>query len=579
MSVVVKTTIESIKECIHNAAKKAMVEGLLIESELPEFSIEEPADSSHGDFAVNAAMVWARALRNSPRKIAEAIVSNIDINDTYIEKLEIAGPGFINFYLKSSYYAAVVSDVLCKGEKYGCSDIGTGKKVMVEFVSANPTGPMHIGNARGGALGDTLASVLDKAGYEVTREFYVNDAGNQIQKFAGSLEARYLQLFDPEIEFPEDGYHGADIIERATEFKEINGDKHLNCSSEERRQALVDYALPLNIAALKTDLEAYRINYDVWFRESSLYADGTLEKVIKHMKDSGLTYEKDGALWYKNAEFTAALLKKQGKSDADIEKLELKDDVLIRANGNPTYFAADIAYHYNKFHIRGFDTVINVWGADHHGHVARLKGAMDAIGESGDKLDIVLMQLVRLVRAGEVVRVSKRTGKSITLKTLLDEVPVDAARFIFNSKEPSTHLEFDLDLAVEETSQNPVYYVQYAHARICSILRALENDNIKQRECTLEELSMLNTAEERMLIKHIASLTGEIESAARSYDSARITRYVYDLATLFHKFYNACRVKVDDEPLMQARLNLCIATASVIKVVLSMLKIDAPTSM
>ena len=579
MSVVVKTTIESIKECIHNAAKKAMVEGLLIESELPEFSIEEPADSSHGDFAVNAAMVWARALRNSPRKIAEAIVSNIDINDTYIEKLEIAGPGFINFYLKSSYYAAVVSDVLCKGEKYGCSDIGAGKKVMVEFVSANPTGPMHIGNARGGALGDTLASVLDKAGYEVTREFYVNDAGNQIQKFAGSLEARYLQLFDPEIEFPEDGYHGADIIERATEFKEINGDKYLNCNSEERRQALVDYALPLNIAALKTDLEAYRINYDVWFRESSLYADGTLEKVIKHMKDSGLTYEKDGALWYKNAEFTAALLKKQGKSDADIEKLELKDDVLIRANGNPTYFAADIAYHYNKFHIRGFDTVINVWGADHHGHVARLKGAMDAIGESGDKLDIVLMQLVRLVRAGEVVRVSKRTGKSITLKTLLDEVPVDAARFIFNSKEPSTHLEFDLDLAVEETSQNPVYYVQYAHARICSILRALENDNIKPRECTLEELSMLNTAEERMLIKHIASLTGEIESAARSYDSARITRYVYDLATLFHKFYNACRVKVDDEPLMQARLNLCIATASVIKVVLSMLKIDAPTSM
>lgn len=579
MSVVVKSTVESIKECVRNAANKAMVEGLLIESELPEFSIEEPADSSHGDFAVNAAMIWARALRNSPRKIAEAIVSNIDINDTYIEKLEIAGPGFINFYLKSSYYAAVVSDVLCKGEKYGCSDIGSGKKVMVEFVSANPTGPMHIGNARGGALGDTLASVLDKAGYEVTREFYVNDAGNQIQKFAGSLEARYLQLFDPEIEFPEDGYHGADIIERATEFKEINGDKYLNSSSEERRQALVDYALPLNIAALKTDLEAYRINYDVWFRESSLYADGTLEKVIKHMKDSGLTYEKDGALWYKNAEFTAALLKKQGKSDADIEKLELKDDVLIRANGNPTYFAADIAYHYNKFHIRGFDTVINVWGADHHGHVARLKGAMDAIGESGDKLDIVLMQLVRLVRAGEVVRVSKRTGKSITLKTLLDEVPVDAARFIFNSKEPSTHLEFDLDLAVEETSQNPVYYVQYAHARICSILRALENDNIKPRECTLEELSMLNTAEERMLIKHIASLTGEIESAARSYDSARITRYVYDLATLFHKFYNACRVKVDDEPLMQARLNLCIATASVIKVVLSMLKIDAPTSM
>ncbi len=579
MSVVVKTTINSIKDCIINAANAAIKDGTLPEVELPDFSVEEPADSTHGDFAVNAAMVWSRAFRNAPRKIAEAITSHIDIEGTYIDKLEIAGPGFINFYVKPTYYAAVVADVLSKGENYGESDMGNGKKVMVEFVSANPTGPMHIGNARGGALGDTLASVLSKAGYEVTREFYVNDAGNQIQKFAGSLEARYLQIFNPEVEFPEDGYHGADIIERAAEFKNINGDKYLNCSSEERRQALVDYALPLNIEALKTDLEAYRINYDVWFRESSLYSDGTLDKVIEHMKNSGLTYEKDGALWYKNAEFTAALLKKQGKSDADIEKLELKDDVLIRANGNPTYFAADIAYHYNKFHLRGFDTVINVWGADHHGHVARLKGAMDAIGESGDKLDIVLMQLVRLVRAGEIVRVSKRTGKSITLKTLLDEVPIDAARFIFNSKEPSTHLEFDLDLAVEETSQNPVYYVQYAHARICSILRALENDHIKPRDCSIEELSQLSAPEERMLIKHLAALTGEIESAARSYDSARITRYVYDLATLFHKFYNACRVKVEDEKLMQARVNLCIATASVIRVVLSMLKIDAPTSM
>ncbi len=579
MSVVVKTTKNTIEKCILNAVEKAVSNGILPEAELPSFSIEEPADSTHGDFAVNAAMIWARALKSAPRKIAETIVDNINIENTYIDKLEIAGPGFINFYLKPSYYAAVVADALEKGEEYGNSDMGHGKKVMVEFVSANPTGPMHIGNARGGALGDTLASVLSKAGYDVTREFYVNDAGNQIQKFAGSLEARYLQLFDSSVEFPEDGYHGADIIERATEFKNINGDKYVTSSPEERRQALVDYALPLNIAALKTDLEAYRINYDVWFRESSLYADGTLEKVIQHMKDSGLTYEKEGALWYKNAEFTAALLKRQGKSDAEIEKLELKDDVLIRANGNPTYFAADIAYHYNKFAIRGFDTVINVWGADHHGHVARIKGAMDAIGQSGDKLDIVLMQLVRLVRAGEVVRVSKRTGKSITLKTLLDEVPVDAARFIFNSKEPSTHLEFDLDLAVEETSQNPVYYVQYAHARICSILRALENDNIKPRKCSIDELCRLSAPEERMLIKHIASLTGEIESAARSYDSARITRYVYDLATLFHKFYNACRVKGEDEVLMQARLNLCVATASVIRAVLAMLKIDAPKSM
>ena len=579
MSVIVKETKESIKKFILDAVNKAVASGAFPEAELPGFVIEEPADKTHGDFAVNAALVWARALRNAPRKIAETLEENMNFDGTFVEKIEIAGPGFINIFLKDEYYAAILNDVNKKDEAYGTSDMGKGKKVMVEFVSANPTGPMHIGNARGGALGDTLASVLEKAGYDVTREFYVNDAGNQIQKFGNSLEARYMQIYKPETEFPEDGYHGADIIQRAEEFNKINGDKYLEADSETRKKALVEYALPLNVEALKADLEAYRINYDVWFRESSLYADGTLEKVIGMMKEKGLTYEKEGALWYKNAEFTAAALRKQGKSEADIEKLELKDDVLIRANGNPTYFAADIAYHYNKFAIRGFDTVINVWGADHHGHVARLKGAMDAIGLSGDSLDIVLMQLVRLVRDGEVVKVSKRTGKSITLKTLLDDVPVDAARFIFNSKEPCTHLEFDLDLAVEETSQNPVYYVQYAHARICSIIRALENSGITARDCCESELCLLKAPEERELIRHIASLTGEVESAAKSYDSARITRYVYDLATLFHKFYNACRVKGEDESLMQARLNLCIATAKCIRIVLKMLKIDAPESM
>ncbi len=579
MSIIVSKTKNDIKECILNAVGRAVADGVFAQEPLPPFTVEEPSDSSHGDFAVNAAMVWARALKSSPRAIAENIVKYLDFSGTYIERAEIAGPGFLNFFVGDEYFAAIIADVSECGEAYGSSDMGKGKKVMVEFVSANPTGPMHIGNARGGALGDTLAAVLEKAGYDVTREFYVNDAGNQIQKFAGSLEARYLQIYDPSVEFPEDGYHGADITERANEFAEINGDDFVAASAEERRRALVDYALPLNIAALKTDLESYRINYDVWFKESSLYADGTIDKVIAKMKERGLTYEKDGALWYKNAEYTAALLKKQGKSDKDIEKLELKDDVLIRANGNPTYFAADIAYHYNKFAMRGFDTVINVWGADHHGHVARLKGAMDAIGISGDKLDIVLMQLVRLVRGGEVVKVSKRTGKSITLKTLLDEVPIDAARFIFNSKEPSTHLEFDLDLAVQENSQNPVYYVQYAHARICSILRALENDGIKPRQCTVDELCLLKADEERALIRHIAALTGEIQAAAKAYDSARITRYVLELATQFHKFYNACRVKGVEEPLMQARLNLCSATATVIRSVLAMLKIDAPEVM
>ena len=562
MSLLVESTKNKIKETIIESAKKAMSAGELPQTELTEFAIEVPADKSHGDFAVNAAMVWTRLFRTNPNIIAKAILKNADFSDCYIEKYEIAGPGFINLFVSDKYYADILLDIMDKGENYGRSNVGKGAKVMVEFVSANPTGPMHIGNARGGALGDCLASVFDMAGYNVTREFYVNDAGNQIAKFGASLEARYLQIYEPNTEFPEDGYHGADIKERAAEFAAIHGDKYLNMPAEDRRKALVDYALPLNIAGLKSDLESYRIIYDVWFRESSLYEDGTLDKVIDIMKEKGLTYESDGALWYRATDFGGE-----------------KDEVLIRANGNPTYFAADIAYHYNKFAVRNFDTVINVWGADHHGHVARLKGALNAIGIDGNKLDIVLMQLVRLVRNGEVVKVSKRTGKSITLKTLLEEVPLDAARFIFNSKEPNTHLEFDLDLAIEQSSQNPVYYVQYAHARICSIINALTAEGVTVKKCTLPQLLLLKTPEEKELIRHLSAFTGEIVAASKSYDSARITRYVYDLASLFHKFYNACRVKVDDTDLMQARLMLCSCTQRVIKNVLSMLKIDAPEVM
>ena len=562
MSLIVEKTRESIKEIIINGVKEAIKNGELPEAELTDFVVEVPKDRDHGDYAVNAAMVWTKLFRKNPRMIAESILKYANLDGTYISRLEIAGPGFINLFLNDRYYADIVLNVCETKENYGRSNAGEGKKVMVEFVSANPTGPMHIGNARGGALGDCLAAVLDMAGYEVTREFYVNDAGNQIAKFGASLEARYLQIFKPETEFPEDGYHGADITERAEQFAKLEGDKYLNVSSEERKEALVKYALPLNIEGLKNDLLSYRINYDVWFKESTLYNSGELDKVIEIMKSKGITYEKEGALWYKATEFGGE-----------------KDEVLIRANGNPTYFAADIAYHYNKFAARGFDTVINVWGADHHGHVARLKGALDAIGLDGSKLDIVLMQLVRLVRNGEVVKVSKRTGKSITLKTLLEEVPLDAARFIFNSKEPNTHLEFDLDLAVEQSSQNPVYYVQYAHARICSIMKALKADGIEVQECTPEQLMLLSKPEEKELIRHISNLTGEIVSAAKLYDSARITRYAYDLASLFHRFYNACRVKVENKDLMYARLLLCDCTARVMKNVLSMLKIDAPESM
>lgn len=564
MSDVVTKATGQLRAAIEDAAKKAIAASTLPQGELAPFTIEVPADRSHGDFAANAAMVSARTLRTAPRKIAEAIGEHLDLTGTYFDRAEIAGPGFLNFFLNPGYYADIVKDVLDKGDQYGRSDYGKGERVVVEFVSANPTGPIHIGNARGGALGDGIAAVMDAAGYQVWREFYVNDAGNQIEKFALSLEARYLQHFQGEdaVPFPEDGYHGADITERAREFAEAFGDRYVNADTDERKKALVDYVLPRNIEALRRDLSRYRIDYDEWFRESVLHNDGELKDTMELMKQKGLTYEKDGALWYKATEHGGE-----------------KDEVLIRQNGNPTYFAADIAYHRNKLEKRGFDRAINVWGADHHGHVARLKGALDAIGLDGSKLDIVLMQLVRLFQNGEPVKVSKRTGKSITLATLLDEIPLDAARFFFNLRESTSQLDFDLGLAVEQSSQNPVYYVQYAHARICSILRNLREEGVTPRACTREELIALQTLEERELIRHLSAYTGEIIEAAKAYDPARITRYAIDLATLFHKFYNACHVKGENEPLMQARLNLCMAVRGVLHNVLALLKITAPESM
>ncbi len=582
MANLILTAKEQIKEALTAAAQKAFESGALVSGELAPFNIETTSDAAHGDFAANAAMVSARNMRTSPRAIADALVANLDLSGSFFERCEVAGPGFINFFLSKEWAAEVIGAVLSEGENYGRSDFGHGEKVMVEFVSANPTGPMHIGNARGGALGDCLAAVLDWSGHDVTREFYINDAGNQIDKFALSLDVRYLQhyLGEDALTLPEDAYHGADIKERAVEFANEYGDRYVKADEAERRAALVEFALPKNIAALKTDLEKYRIYYDVWFHESELHKSGLVKRVIGILTDKGLTYEKEGALWYKNAEFMAEKYRAQGKSEAEIEKLELKDEVLIRANGNPTYFAADIAYHYNKFAQRGFNRVINVWGADHHGHVARLCGAMDAVGLDGDKLHIVLMQLVKLMRDGEIVRVSKRTGKSITLSDLLNEVDVDAARLFFNLREPASHLDFDLDLAVSQNAQNPVYYVQYAHARICSIIKALAADGIEVRSATRDELCLLTASEEKELIAHLAKLPEEIINAAKHYDPAKITRYVIDLATLFHKFYNANRVKlVGNEPLMQARIAICLSVKTVIKNTLTMFGISVPESM
>ena len=534
------------------------------DKEMRDFIIEIPKDTSHGDFASNAAMVNAKNAGKAPRDIAAALLENMDFAGSYFVSAETAGPGFLNFRLGQNWFSDAVQSVLDCGADYGRSDYGQGKKVMVEIVSANPTGPMHMGNARGGAIGDCLASALDFAGYEVCREFYINDAGNQIVKFGKSLEARYLQLYlgEDAVEFPEDGYQGEDIKVRAKEFADLHGDKYVNAPSEERTQALIDYALPANVEGLRRDLEKYRIQYDVWFSEKSLHESGAVMDVVKLLADRGMTYEKDGAIWYKATEFGAE-----------------KDEVLVRANGIPTYFTADIAYHYNKFAVRGFDRVIDVWGADHHGHVARMKGSMDAVGLDGSKLDVVLMQLVRLMKDGQPFKMSKRTGKAITLTDLLEEIPIDAARFFFNMREPNSTLDFDLDLAVEETSQNPVYYVQYAHARICSILKNLAAEGISPRAVTAAELDLLATGEEKELIRKLATLPEEIIGAAKNYDPARLTHYVIDIATLFHKFYNACRVKGEEESLMQARLALCIATRTVIENVLGLLKITAPESM
>ena len=580
MSVIVSDVKKQLFDIVNKAVSELVKSGELPDGEMREYKTEVPADRKNGDFSANVAMVNSKVWSMPPRKSAELIAEKLDLDGTYFEKVTVAGPGFMNFYLSDRYYSDILTDILKKGDAYGRSNFGRSEKVLVEFVSANPTGPMHMGNARGGALGDCLAAVLDYAGYDVSREFYINDAGNQIDKFGLSLDVRYKQHFlgEEAVELPEDSYHGDDIRVLAEEFASEYGDRYLSESEEVRRKALVDYALPKNIANMKAAMEKYRIIYDTWFNESILHNDGEVKDTIDEMTNRGLTYEKDGALWYKNIQVQTEILKAQGKSDEEIEKLDLKDDVLVRANGNPTYFAADIAYHRNKIK-RGFTKNIDVWGADHHGHVARMKGALSALGLGGDKLDVVLMQLVRLTRGGEAVRMSKRTGKAITLVDLLDEIPIDAVRFLFNMREAGSQMEFDLDLAVEQSSQNPVYYCQYAHARICSILRKLEAEGISVGETTPEELDLLTAPEERELIRHLSSLTDEIIIAARNYDPARITRYCIELATLFHKFYNACRVNVPDEELRRARIHLCLCVMNVLKNVLTMMKITVPDSM
>ena len=556
---------QALDALLHQAFDSAVAAGeFAAEGEL-RGSVEQPKDSANGDFAANHAMASAKALRMPPRKIAETLVSHLNLAESWFASAEVAGPGFLNFRLSPKWYADVLQSIESEGADYGRVDDGHGEKVMVEFVSANPTGPMTIGNARGGVLGDAMAAVLDRAGYDVWREFYVNDAGNQVDLFGRSIEARYLQLIQGEdaVEFPDNGYHGDDIKALAKLIYERDGEKYLTVDSDERRAAFVAFGLPYNIERMQRDLERYRIRFDQWFLESSLHQSGYVAETVKLLEDAGLTYEKDGALWLKNTDLGAD-----------------KDEVLRRSNGFYTYYAVDVAYHRNKFIERGFDRVIDVWGADHHGHAVRFAATMKApaLGLENRKLDFLIMQMVRLVRGDEVVKVSKRTGKALTLADLMDEIGVDACRFFFNAK-PDTHLEFDLDLAVREDSENPVYYVQYAHARICTLISALAEAGHTVPQAAALDVSVFETEQERALLKKLSELPEEIHLAARDYDPSRLNRYAIDLAGCFHRFYNACRIKDAEENVLLARLKLADATRVVLENALAIIGVTAPDKM
>lgn len=555
---------QEIKKIVLQSISTAVSKGDLPEVKVEDIVIETPREKEFGDFSTNIAMQITKQVKKPPRKTAEIMINNMELEGTYIEKVDCAGPGFINFYLNNEWLFETLNIIQKEKDDYGKSDIGKGQKVMVEFVSANPTGPLHMGNARGGALGDCIASVLEATGHDVTREFYINDAGNQIDKFGKSLEARYIQLLKGEdaIEFPEDGYRGEDIIEHMKDYIKLNGDKLLYVEPTERRRQLVEFALPRNIERIRKALESYGVKFDVWFSEQSLYDTGELEETMNLLKQRGYTEEREGAVWFKASKLGCE-----------------KDEVIVRNNGVPTYLATDIAYHRNKFVKRNFDRVINLWGADHHGHVARMKAALKALDIDPDKLDVVIFQLVRLYRNGEIARMSKRTGKAISLTDLIEEVGRDAARFFFNMKASGSHLDFDLDLAVQQSNENPVFYVQYAHARICSMLKILEGEGVKVPNVEDVDLSLLKEKEELELIRKLAEYPEEIKISAQTLEPSRLTRYVLDVASLFHSFYNACRVKGEEENLMKARVVLVDSTRIVIKNVLDLLSITAPERM
>lgn len=553
---------EEIKTALLDALEKAGKEGKLNYNEIPNFVIEVPREKSHGDYATNLAMLMAKQAKMPPREVATILMEYFNKEETQVEEMEIAGPGFINFTLGNDWLYEVLPRVCREDEEYGCSTYGKKEKVQVEFVSANPTGLLHMGNARGAALGDTIANLLQAAGYDVTREFYINDAGNQIDLFGKSLEAKYLQSFDRDATLPEDGYQGQDITETVENFIAEYGDKYLDTAENVRLESLIQFALNEKLTHIRKNLESIRVNFDVWFSEQELHDNKEIESTLEVLKENGYIYEEDDALWLE--------LSKLGE--------DYKDEVLVRSNGIPTYFAADIAYHKNKFD-RGFEQVINVWGADHHGHIARMKGAMEALGYDPHKLTIVIMQLVRLFQSGELLRMSKRTGTYVTLRELVHEVGVDAVRYFFIMRSSDSHLDFDLDLAKSQSQDNPVFYVQYAHARICSIFRQVEELGHEVPDYRNVDLKLLKEDAELRLMNKIADLPAVVEGAAKSLEPHRLTRYASELASAFHGFYTECRVINDDRELMEARLVLAMAVRITLRNVLKLIGVEAPASM
>lgn len=550
---------ELLQKAIYQAAQQAIADGVFSADELPKIVLEVPPKKEFGDFATNFAMQAAKAAKTNPRVIAEALVGRL--NETWLDKTVIAGPGFINFYLKSDWLYTMLADMLTQGQQYGNSLSGAGERVQVEFVSANPTGPLHVGHGRGAAVGSALVNLLKAAGYDVASEFYINDAGNQIDNLAASVNARYEEILGQTIEFPENGYHGQDIIRTAQGIIDQDGDKHLSVSLEERLALFKGIALSEKLLALKTDLAAFNVQFDVWFSECTLHQNNALSETCKVLQDNGSIYEQDGALWLKSTAYG-----------------DDKDRVVIRENGIPTYLAADIAYHRNKLE-RGFDQLINIWGADHHGYICRVKAAIASLGYRPEQLEVLIVQMVSLYRDGQLVKMSKRTGQSVTLSELIEEVGTDAARFFFIMRSLDSQLDFDLDLAKSTSNENPVYYIQYAYARISSIFRQLAEVGITFGDIDNTNLSLLTSDCEIDLIKKLGEYQDEISDAAKERAPHRIARYVHDLAGLFHTFYNQCRINGVEEDLQKSRMALVKAVQTTIHHALGILGISAPEKM